>query len=147
MLMLAWAAGFIDGEGSFLLSPVTNIFRQHMSYIVALEASNTDLRPLNRLLEIFGGRISIHNKGNIEHSTSYKWRIHGANAALVAERLLPYLTVKYAQAEIAIQYQATIKRRSEWGVRGVPEDIRQLRAELKQKITELNSRGPNRKRA
>lgn len=101
---LAWAAGFIDGEGSF------SIFRnRHRSrelpqetpyyHRPVIRASQIIREPLDRLATRLDGYVSsVGPKG-------FAWLAEGpVLVARTARLLLPYLTVKRAQAELAIAY-------------------------------------------
>jgi hypothetical protein len=67
-----WAAGFLEGEGSFTY---------HSSLMVA--ASQTSMWPLERMQRIFGGKISRNGRQNEGRKVCYSWYLYGHHAAAV----------------------------------------------------------------
>ena len=67
---IAWAAGFIEGEGTFAACGDGG---------VSLTVPQVQREPLERLQELFGGNV----RGPIEtkHQPIYKWGVHGQPAA------------------------------------------------------------------
>jgi hypothetical protein len=82
MISLAWAAGFLEGEGSFC------------SHVASLTVSAVQVQrePLDRLQVIFGGSIKpyVNNHGRLY----YKWAIHGSYAIGVAYTMYAFLSLK-----------------------------------------------------
>jgi|SRR5215469_144388 len=93
-LWIAWAAGFIDGEGAIMIVKST---RQ-----VALQMYVTQKKsePLLKLEEMFGGSLEYSDKRDI-----YGWRIYGEAATRCLRVIRPYLLVKGEHADIAIEFQ------------------------------------------
>ena len=85
--MIVWAAGFIDGEGSILLSH--NKRNENRSPTVS--ASNTCLPMLEGLKKLFGGYICCHGKRKKRHAVAYSWRVPGNKAMECLKELVPYL--------------------------------------------------------
>lgn len=76
---IEWAAGFLEGEGSFL-GQKHNI-HQPLSQIIS--ARQVQKEPLERLQRYFGGSITDHpygNRKNPKWSHAYDWRISGPRA-------------------------------------------------------------------
>src|SRR5215510_1071963 len=95
---LAWAAGFVDGEGT-----ITLFLHKRLAQIyIVLSAGNTDPRPLHVLQEMFGGNVSLHKRANATHKTFYTWWLGHRKAANAIRTIEPYLRVKREQAQIAI---------------------------------------------
>jgi hypothetical protein len=71
---LAWAAGFLEGEGSFSAS------RPSMSLYIS--AKQVQLWPLKRLRKLFGGNIYIHTgiSGKFNKDVIPQWAMSGARA-------------------------------------------------------------------
>jgi hypothetical protein len=88
---IAWAAGFMEGEGSFTVRNVS--------------APQKETEPLTKLVKWFGGRISRNAKG------IYTWRISGARARGVALTLYPLLS-KRRQQQIQIFLNEGPKQRA-----------------------------------
>lgn len=119
----AWAAGFMDGEGSFcLLQAAGNCHSSTKRCMIGASQNNPE--PLQILADLYGGRVRKLTPGG--KRIFYQWQI--ANAEMVREavtRMLPYLVNKKAEAEVILAYAITIKR----GQILTPEMIA-LRAEL-----------------
>jgi hypothetical protein len=129
---LAWAAGFIDGEGCFTV-------HLHTSGILSavLSADNTKIAPIQALKEMFGGKVTLSRKATERTAAAYRWQVNGHTAATVSVLVLPFLRVKQEQAAIIAQFGALT------GIQGraVPLENLQRRVALKAQIEVLNRRG------
>ena len=114
---LAWAAGFFDGEGCVLL--VTRTRGRCTEVRLQITAVNTDIRPLHRFRELFGGSIQVVQHPGNKHGYKPSWAWVAAHriAENALQAMLPWLLVKREQAIIALLARA-IKRQ---GVRGTPD--------------------------
>lgn len=101
----AWSAGFFDGEGCVRIFSGNNRQTQngklyvYKRYTVRLIVGQKDRTPLDRLVLHYGGSITY-----IKKTETYHWQINGANAIACLRKWLPYLTVKLAQANVALEY-------------------------------------------
>ena len=77
---LAWIAGFLEGEGSFIASGA--------SFSVC--ASQVQREPLERLQVALGG--SLHCYTNNHHSLYWRWSLHGSHAIGVAFTLYVFMS-------------------------------------------------------
>ena len=68
---LAWAAGFIDGEGSFTIHSKGRYPR--------LSATQAHEEPLRRLQKLWGGTVGIQRQARPGHKTVYYWELYGFN--------------------------------------------------------------------
>lgn len=79
---VAWAAGFLEGEGNFAVptkgGPSANA-----------HATQKDREPLERLLALFGGTITKHGQRDI-----WKWNVYGKNAVALLEAISPYMSTR-----------------------------------------------------
>lgn len=112
----AWAAGFIDGEGYLALQPIHK--RRSDGFVnrkPRIEVSQIDLEPLEKLKDIFGGYVlKLVKREN--RRQAYRWEIVGAeNVKSTLEKILPYLTVKKAQAEVLLEFIGYMKPRDQKG--------------------------------
>ena len=148
---LAWAAGFIDGEGCISISHmralIRRIRRKHSGskraaqYVLRLEVSQVSTFPLRRLQACFGGTVNKErNRQPAKHKTTHRWVLQHQKAADCLKSILPYLCVKSKQATIALEFVATFQRRNPHGAL-TPSEIGR-RAELKAAMNALNKRGP-----
>lgn len=105
-LLIAWAAGFLDGEGHFGVS----ITRRRIQ--VSVQASQTSPEPLVRLQETFGGSVRSVRPSAGVRSEVWTWGAWGATAYRdIVPRLLPYLTVKRDRASEVLKLAQLTKPR------------------------------------
>ena len=129
--MLAYAAGLFDGEGCIIIQRTQgNTFSLHV------RVTTTDLVIAKWLNEKFGGCLGIQpaNKHVKNCRPCWYWNIQSKAASLFLVRIAPFLVIKKAQADLAIEFQSRI------GVRGVnrltPEEIT-TRETYKRRLVEL----------
>lgn len=105
---LAWAAGFIDGEGCISI-PTRIRDRNRRDYNLSLYVGQVDPRPLRILQAMFGGSVVLRKTSDLARRPMFMWRITGnlAEAAIVA--MLPYLVVKREQAEVAVEFREGVR--------------------------------------
>jgi len=80
---LAWAAGFLEGEGSFQCAPY-----------IRLEAAQAIQEPLDRLQAIFGGSISEYRHPRSPNVPMFMWRTHGSRAEGIMMTLFLFLSAR-----------------------------------------------------
>ncbi len=94
---MAWAAGFIDGEGCVTVGEKDG----HCQ--LALKAGNTVKAPLLKPQRLFGG---VMMKRIVDRSPKpqWVWQVGGAATKQALNKIHPFLTVKTRQAAIAAVY-------------------------------------------
>ena len=99
----AWAAGFIDGEGCIILHRINP-----RKFSLRISVGNTDIRPLHRLQQMYGGSVrwDRHPRGR----PFWVWKTVSLNAAKCLLRVMPWLVVKHEQAELAIRSRQYMRR-------------------------------------
>lgn len=114
---IAWAAGFIEGEGHIAISVGYHKNRTSPNPIsrLALEVSNTDIRGLVKLQNIFGGNIA-ERKYRIGRAKIYRWVLTSEKAINCFKSIQPYCCFKSEQIDIAIDFQKTTSRRKGRGI-------------------------------
>ncbi len=119
---LAWAAGFLDGEGSFLL--VRNgAAEDSPTRKVRISVSQERLAPLEVLRDLLGGGISTKAAGH-----GWQWDLCGAESVIDAiNRLMPYLVLKDQEADLVLRFAKTVRRR---GRTAMSQEEKNLRADL-----------------
>lgn len=96
---LEWAAGFLEGEGSF----VAGIGRRNKTPILCLSAAQVNPDPLIRLMSVFGGRTVKRKLQKPNHQPCWVWYTYGARARGIALTLYTLLSDKRkAQIRAAI---------------------------------------------
>ncbi len=83
---ISWAAGFLEGEG-FIYS------KKHGGTIM-YAANQVERWPLDRLVESFGGRLSIRKSQNIRWHDQWHWEVTGPRAVGLAFTLFSLLSPK-----------------------------------------------------
>lgn len=78
---LAWAAGFLEGEGNF----GTN--RRELSASQVVRATQKNREPLYRLQTLFGGTVAA-----VRSDGFGEWRTYGARARGIMLTLFPFLS-------------------------------------------------------
>jgi len=98
----AWAAGFIDGEGSIGMYYLTYKNRGKKYRRIAIQVTQTRLLPLEKLQELFGGTITeIFPKGGKQRT--WYWGVRGVDIVTMVYKLLqPHLLVKNTDFKEAI---------------------------------------------
>jgi LAGLIDADG endonuclease len=112
---LAWAAGFLDGEGCITIIRVSNRYSSGTYYVISLQVTQRVRKPLDKLANMFGGEVRRHNLK--QRGGYWYWYRYGNNALEILEKVLPFLVLKEAQAKIAIDFQ--LRRRAIVGS-GIP---------------------------
>jgi hypothetical protein len=97
-LRLAWAAGFIDGEGCLWAGQCSRQF------VILIDVAQRVEAPLLELQEIFGcGSLRLRTSKSLVNPV-YRWQVKGSNdVSLVLRLVRPFLIVKAEQADILQQ--------------------------------------------
>ena len=106
-LQIAWAAGFLDGEGCFSLSKANGKGCHETTKNAVLHASQVRTAPLERLAGLFGGTVRpfrVTSAGNL----AYQWCLTGSQLVPILEELIPHLVVKQGEAKAVLAYCKTI---------------------------------------
>lgn len=137
---LAWAAGFIDGDGFITIQDRTTKIKNktYNGYYIRLGCCQASETPLKELQKLFGGVIRIKNCGpnkeNYNRKIQYIWALSTQQATEVIKQLFPYLVHKKEVAKLAIEFQTTMGNYYK-----VPDEILLRRVLLKDKIQTLNA--------
>lgn len=110
-LDLAWAAGFLDGEGCFTLLRRKGAQFHAVTAEIHVGAVQVKREPLDFLVELLGGRVTRlgTTKGGNE---IWQWRITNApDMRRVLPLLLPYFRQKKREAEICLAFAGTVRYR------------------------------------
>jgi hypothetical protein len=81
---IAWAAGFLEGEGSFV--------RRGVSTVVS--AGQVNKEPVQRMLELFGGSLNSYDREPPNAPTFWTWLAAGARGRGVAMTVYPFLSAR-----------------------------------------------------
>ncbi len=123
---LAYMAGLFDGEGCIHIARI-HTKKRNLTYQLVCKVSMDNLPILEMFERCFGGSIycdkksELHNKYGLLHS----WTIWGNNSISFLKQLMPYLRIKKAQTNLAIEFQskkAVGASRGVWGNRSKTEE-------------------------
>lgn len=138
---LAYAAGLIDGEGSIHIEVTRGKwYAPRMCLGMTLPA----LEVMEMYHEEYGGTLRVMRPETEKWAEAWMWYVHGPDAVRFLSDILPYLKIKKAHAELAIQV-GTIrdelpKRRN--GQAKWTEEARERCAKIKMEVAVLNQKGP-----
>lgn len=112
IIELAWAAGFIDGEGSIgFYKKVQSIHgKKYTCHYLRLSVANTDKSALYRLKDLFGGSVHKSTHAGRNNKDCWTWYCQSNACADALERLLPYLFVKRQQTELALESRKFMRK-------------------------------------
>lgn len=103
---LAWAAGFIDGEGCFGFYTYTQRSKPTLYGMLKLDVSQANREPLDRLQKALGvGHVTgPHKRKNPKWAPIYHLQVYGiVDILIVVEALSPWLcSIKRTQVADAI---------------------------------------------
>lgn len=106
---LAWAAGFIDGEGFVTIGKrnqkATNSDKVYVGHYLRLGVNHVDPKPINELYRLFGGSVQYDPNVKGNRKPRYRWITNTNKAKEVLVQLLPYLINKHDVAILGIEYQ------------------------------------------
>jgi hypothetical protein len=136
---LAWLAGIIDGEGCFSIYSVSRKDADTPSPSANLTITNSNCLLLNRckeILDAYNIKYLYHDPKNGHQRGRRVMRIRVKNYSsmrTLIELVLPFLVGKADQARVMLEFVSLAGERGKLGLQG--------RAELMDKIKELNQRG------
>lgn len=106
--MVEYIAGFFDGEGCITIK--RNVSRNgSISHILRVGAVQCNPAPIYRIQAIYGGNI-CWRKATLRQRSTARWQIDCEKAARFLEDILPFLIVKRAEAELALEFHRTMNR-------------------------------------
>jgi intein/homing endonuclease len=142
-LLLAWIAGFFDGEGCVIveLSNMPECIRgKRTSLHATLTQTSTDCLELVK--ERFGGNIKVSDvrKENARRwAVQYTWVVRNENALKFLQEILPYSVVKKSQIELALQYPVFGKNGKKFGNANnpIPDEVWEKRLKIRLGLQEI----------
>jgi len=146
---LAWAAGFIDADGTITIRrqvratprighPIVNI--QHQALVQVGQRDYPEQRKsIEKLKNIFGGSISYGEPTLPGKNRMIVWRVASQKASDCLKQLYSYLVTKKLNADIVLEFHNN-KVLSAGPVRVPPEEMLR-REQLWTKVHELNQKG------
>ena len=135
----AWLAGIIDGEGSIFVMKQKRLDRERdTNYILRISVDSTDPYMAKECLKIAGGvKLQQSSDKRPNCSDRLKWQVNGTKASKLLKELLPFLRVKFKQAELAILFQDSTKKHWKHMTKEDYENQASLYLQLKQAKSDL----------
>ena len=113
----AWAAGFLDGEGSVSIirhkprcgviktgKRAGKVRRDPMTYQLIVSAVQINPDPIDRLVSLFAGvKSRVHRTGG--KGDYWRWRISSNQALAALELMLPFFVGKTDVVRLAVGFQ------------------------------------------
>lgn len=132
---LAWAAGFIDGEG-WITVGARGAYKGRKSHYLRLGVNHVAPEPLYFLQELFGGSIEKQTAHTVvgNRKRRHRWVVNTKKADAVLKLLLPYLQNKKDVALLGIKLQATMGT-----TRKVTDELHNKREAIRNEIKRLNA--------
>lgn len=127
---LIYAAGFVDGEGCISIYHM----KKRNIHVLRISAPQLKPEPLYILQSLFGGKVNYLTPRKTHPRGIYKWEATSRAAGIAVQELAPYLIIKKAEAEVALQFLARVTRRIR---NAMTEDELQERDKLRLKLSEL----------
>ncbi len=93
--LIAWSAGFIDGDGCF------SIYKFRSSYQIKITASQRRKSPLIILKKLYGGSIWREKR----NKSVFVWQISAIKAHVAINKMFPYLIVKRKEAKTVLAFR------------------------------------------
>lgn len=120
---LAYAAGFLDGEGCFFVGRNDKI---------TITCSNTNKAVIDWFKETFGGSSCSTPGRKTGHRTMFMWQVVSLDALKLLSSIITYLKVKQEQAVGLMLMQATMTK----GGKPIRPEIRKERDIISLRVKE-----------
>jgi hypothetical protein len=102
----AYAAGFLDGEGSFYINLYFRPRRGHWQKVAKVCVSQNDPRPLEWLIERWGGQLRRARHVKLSTGIYWQYQLPARKATRLVEDVLPFLLVKREVAENFLAFES-----------------------------------------
>jgi len=138
-----WLAGFVDGEGCFLIS------ENKGSTTMRFDLSQSGVEGkqlLEKLKSIFGGTIYLNNRPfRPYHKQVWRWSVSSDKAMKFIRCILPYMKLKRDEAIVCMEYTASKKITScRGGYKAYrPKYVQDFRNLCRRRLSELKHSQPH----
>lgn len=123
---LAWTAGFLEGEGSFVL---TRPGRHSECRYPRIAAYQVQRWPLELLQERFGGHIYVRKRSRPNQAVCSIWILDGKDACELMEKLSPLMSPR-RQTQIRESLDGLVRKspgRRDHSIKLTPESVEEIR--------------------
>ena len=105
---VAWAAGFVDGEGCITIQKSYAPSKQGWHAMsLMMRVTQKRRQPLDTLASLFGGEVKP-----MRSRPYFDWTLSAAHTASALREMLPYLVLKRDQADLALEFYDLQQARS-----------------------------------
>lgn len=138
---LAWAAGFMDGDGFITIQDRKTKHKDkvYLGHYLRVGACQAKLEPLEFLQKLFGGSIRPKNSGpnreGYNRKPQWVWSLSTKEASEALEQMLPYLVHKQEVAQLALVFQASMQGDK----KQLTPEIIEARKQIQRDIAIINS--------
>ena len=138
---LAWAAGFIDGDGFITIQNRTSKVngKTYCGHYLRVGACQAHQNVLLELQSLFGGSIREKNSGpnreRYNRKQQWIWTLSTNQAAECLKQLIPYMIHKKEVALLGLEFQQTMQKDKG----KISDEVLNDRKMLQQQIAHLNS--------
>lgn len=140
-----YLAGFIDAEGSVLITRTRVRRYGTVQYRARLALSNTHQQTLFQIRRDCGGLIYRQRPKNSLWKDAYQLVWTEGMIPQVLSRVMPHLRIKQRQAEFLLEFishvKRTVQRQNQRGWISHPKEVTEFREYLYQQMKRLNARG------
>ena len=103
---IGYLAGIIDGEGCISIRKDSRC----NSYQVSVQITNTDLRMIYFIKDLFGGSVRCRGQENKDWRVRYDYCVVGRKCEILLKTISNSLVCKKEQAKLALDFIAESKR-------------------------------------
>jgi len=139
LLSLAWAAGFVDGDGCIGIAKQKYKDRDTVCHRLKFSIVQNNLEVLEELQSIIGESsfIAKQKRDSKSNRQAYALVYDSAHALRAIKKLKPFMRRKQYEAEIAIRMWTEGKMSKRPGPKGWTADIYDIREKWAKKLSKL----------
>ncbi len=99
---IIYTAGLFDGEGTVGIRKDTR--PNYISYTLRCSVTSTNKDIIIWLYNKYGGNYYLRPRTNSKWKDTWVWQLSTRQAKSFLELVIPYLKIKYKQAELGLQF-------------------------------------------
>ena len=138
-LKLAWAAGFVDGDGC--ICPVIQRHKDRAtdSIRIRLVITQNDHHVLDVLQRVLGERRALNGlkRQDCQNRHPYQLQYDGGHAIAAIKKIRPFLIRKAREADLCMQLFVEGRLNQSPGPKGFPPEVHRIRKALVKRIRRM----------
>jgi hypothetical protein len=144
ILLCAYTAGFIDGEGCLAITCRRKPEGRTAYYEALMVVVQANLVPLRELQAAFGGSIHVCRSaigGPLKSNrTVYQWHLSGKRLRACLKAVRPHLRVKAAEAELMLEFLQVLEdTKVRYCRNGIPEEAEARRRAYYERMKQMRA--------